>query len=154
MQGPAIQVAVKVVDTELYDGGLLVGRVVDSEGEPGGETEVTLRTSDAGNISVTSDEQGRFAFAGVPGGTYQLTSDGSSVVIRAWAVGTAPPSAVRQIELIERTTIRGQWSPAPPAPERIRRYMMEHPYVIGGVFVAAVMVPLVVDDLLDDDDAS
>lgn len=143
------------IDVALHEAGVLLGRLVDANGATLKSVPVSLHTPHVGTITTETDQNGRFAFAGVPGGAYRLSAQQSVLMIRAWQQGTAPPSATTEIELVYEPIVRvvrgQQLCPPPTPPERIRRYMMTHPYLVGSIVVAAVALPLTIEN---EDDAS
>jgi len=88
-----------VIDVALADGGLMVGQVVDAQGQALAGTDVSLCIAGRTIATAESDAKGLFAFRGLQGGVYQLTAAEGQAIYRVWATGTAPPSA-RQAALV------------------------------------------------------
>jgi hypothetical protein len=107
---PALEAtSVAVSDIALSEGGMLVGQVVDTVGQPSADIDVALIFGGEVVVQSVTDAEGRFAFAGVTGGTHQLATANSVQTIRAWAPQTAPPSALQVATLVpDETIIRGQ----------------------------------------------
>jgi len=88
-----------VIDMALGDGGLMLGQVVDGQGQTLAGTDVTLCVAGRTIATAKCDANGLFAFRGLQGGVYQLTAAEGQAIYRVWAAGTAPPSA-RQAALV------------------------------------------------------
>ena len=127
-------------DVALGRGGLLLGRVVDSQGTPAPNVPVSLQTFQNQQVAaVTSDTAGHFAIQGVHGGVYQLITSQGPRIYRLWAPGTAPPSAQQGATLVMGgETVRG----APPGGGL--KYWLTNPWVIGAAVATAIAVPIAV----------
>ena len=68
--------------------GVLVGKVVDPTGAAVADVPVVLRAGNRHLAESRSDAQGRFAFAELRGGIYQVVAGEGFVTFRAWAAGT------------------------------------------------------------------
>ena len=77
----------------LQDGGTLVGQVVDQQGNPLGNTRVTVLQQDQEVANAATDANGNFQVSGLRGGIYQVAAGQGMAVYRVWAPNTAPPSA-------------------------------------------------------------
>jgi len=84
-----------VVDVVLGDGGVMVGQVVDGQGQPLAGSDVSLFVAGRPIGTAKSDRRGLFAFRGLQGGVYHLAAAGGQAIYRAWVSGTAPPNARR-----------------------------------------------------------
>jgi hypothetical protein len=85
---------------------------------------------------VATSEDGRFLFAGLSGGTYVVALRSQSTACRCWAPHTAPPAAGQQLLLIDQGDLaRGQ---------RPFGEMITNPFVIGGLIVAALAIPIAI----------
>lgn len=94
-------------DVVLQSGNVLVGRVLDFDGNPQTDAEVKAFV---GNLEVArgvTDQAGEFAITVSRGGVCWLSSGNSSAVVRMWSVKASPPSAVGSATLAPRI-IRGQ----------------------------------------------
>jgi hypothetical protein len=145
---------VQVADVELAPGGVLQGRLLPSDATVLPSQEVVLHDA-TGRIAVARmDHQGQFVFGPVTGGVYQLVVGEEVWVIRTWASGTAPPSAVRQLTLDHRAAVvRGQYH-APPflnSMARCIKYGATKPLVVGSVLAVAVGVPVIIHNIDQDD---
>ena len=97
-------------DVELAEGGVANGVVVTSAGQLGEGVTVTLYTDDQAYEAIT-DEQGRFQFAGLNGGTYVVKVGDTPFGARMWAHGTAPPNALTSFAIVDSTdpAVRAQF---------------------------------------------
>lgn len=82
-----------VVDVALAGGDLMLGQVVDTQGQPLAGADVTLSVAGRTIATAKSDAKGFFAFRGLQGGVYQLAAAEGRAIYRVWAAGTAPPGA-------------------------------------------------------------
>lgn len=130
--------APRVIDVSLRDGGVLAGQVLDPQGIAKAGTPVSLN-ADQKQLAVSkTDQNGTFAFGGVRGGVYQLVTAEGHGIYRAWAPGTAPPSAKSSVLLVSgANTVRGQSTGAASR-------FFSNPIVIGGLAATAVAVPVAV----------
>lgn len=82
-----------VTDVALQEGGMLLGQVVDKQGAPQADSEVTVAYEGMKVAAVKTDAEGRFSVNGLRGGVHAVqTAEGASVY-RFWAPETAPPAA-------------------------------------------------------------
>jgi hypothetical protein len=89
--------------------------------------------------------------ASLSGGVYELQTLASSDVCRVWAPRTAPPSAQDGVLLVTDDELaRGQRG---CFGEGGALSWLSNPWVLGGIVVAAIAIPLGVA-AADDDDAS
>lgn len=141
-----------IVDVQLHQGNqgpVLIGQVVNAEGEP--ETDVAVDLFSAGKKLATAktDKRGCFAFTGLPGGIYQLAAAKGQGTFRMWSPGTAPPAAQPGAVVVAgQDLVRGQLLPYQGT--RIRS-LMTNPLVIAGVVAAAVAIPIAIANADDDD---
>jgi hypothetical protein len=100
----------QIADVALYDGGLLVGQIVNAQNAPQGGVAVALQDMQNRQVAAAvTDKGGKFAIRGVPGGVYQLVTPQGRHVYRVWAPRMAPPSAQQGILLVvPDRTVRGQ----------------------------------------------
>jgi hypothetical protein len=132
-------------DVALRAGGLLVGQVVDAQGQAKRRTEVSIRQGEQEIVRATTDENGVFAAQGLRGGHYQLLTSEGGCSCRLWAADTAPPAA-RPAALIVcgDNVVRGQYGAG-----GMIGWVKAHPYITAGVVAAAIATPLA---FIDDDD--
>lgn len=137
-----------VRDVELGDGGLLVGRIVDANGQPVAAMEVTITSGETPLASTRTDAEGVFAVANLRGGVHAITTSENVQVCRLWAPGTAPPQAPQSIELVSKSNVtRGQYGP-PPGNRFVRKAKVwaTNPWIVGGVVAAAIAIPVALSD--------
>jgi hypothetical protein len=131
-------------DVALHKGGVLLGELVDAQGNGAAKIEVQLMQHGAPLRQGRTDESGQFLFDGLPGGIYQIVTPTNAAVIRAWSPSTAPPAARPHVMLVvHQSTIRTQNS----HPANLSRHV-----VLGLVIAAAVAVPIAI--ATDEDDGS
>ncbi len=134
------------VDVALGKGGVLVGQVVDVQGAAISEAPVSLRLRDKELVAAKTSPDGYFAFKGLRGGVYQITTTEGHGVYRAWAAGTAPPAAERGALLVSGAdVVRGQG----PKPMKV---FLANPLLIGAAVATAVAVPVAVHNARQDRD--
>lgn len=150
---------VQIVDVALQPGGVLQGRIVESQGKPLAATQVSV-ISGPQQWTVRTDAQGQFAIGGLLGSTYQIQVANHSQIVRAWAPGTAPPLAVSEVMVVPDTsTVLCQDCGAPVCGSPVcgsgvcrGKKSCLRPLILGGIIAAAIAIPIAVDG--DDDPAS
>ncbi len=144
---------IRAADIALKHGGLLQGQVLDDAGI--GEANVVVQLTNGRQVWQTkTGSQGWFHIASLRGGTYQLQVEGQKQLLRAWAVGTAPPKASRGILVTPSTdVVRGQRVLSPNTNQffRVLKQRLTNPWVVGGVIVTAVAIPVAIHNADDDD---
>lgn len=103
-------------DVVLHSGNVLVGQVVDHDGNAVAETNVRVFVGRQEVARGITDQAGEFAISIPRGGVYWLLCGESLALTRTWSAKTSPPSATDRVTLSPpstRTRIRGQ-SPAAP----------------------------------------
>ena len=132
---PADRPSSVVTDVALQNGGVLLGQVVDPQGSALSAVSVSLHSGDQQLGANQTDGSGYFVFRGLRGGTYQLVAAKGHGVFRAWAPGTAPPSAQQGALLVAgEETVRGQFGQL--------KFWLSNPWVIAGFVTAAVAIPV------------
>jgi hypothetical protein len=127
------------VDIALRDGGVLIGQVVDAQGAAMASVPVSLRSQDRELAVAKTGKEGYFAFKGLRGGVYQLTSAQGHGVYRVWAPGTEPPAAQQGALLVNSDqVVRGQSDAGG------FRTFITNPLVIAGIVAAAVAIPVAI----------
>ncbi len=130
------------VDVALFDGGVLHGRVMDSEGAALARTPVSLWDQNQQVFATTTDENGRFLMHGLHGGVYQLVAAGNRDIVRLWTPGTAPPMCRQDALLMVRGfTVRGQHDG--PFGGHLHHWY-KNPWIVGGLIATAVAVPVAI----------
>lgn len=138
----AVQPEIKIGDAALLPGGVLRGDVVDAEGEYSAGTEVSLRQHGKVLATTKCNQNGRFEFGHLAGGTYSLQAGENISTFRLWAPETAPPAAAARILLVSETVVtRGQ-----QRQQRRRRgpvlRVLTNPWVMAGLLAAAITIPI------------
>jgi hypothetical protein len=137
-----------VRDVELGFGGLLIGRLLDANGRPIADSEVSILTGDKPLAETRTDVEGVFAVSNLRGGVHKITTADSVQLCRLWVPGTAPPQASKSIDIIGNSTIiRGQYGP-PPGNRLLKKAKVwaTNPFIVGGVVAAAVAIPVALSD--------
>lgn len=149
---------VRSVDIALAKGGILIGQVVDTEGNSRKQADVVLKSGGKEIARCKTDDAGKFHVSGLRGGSIEVASMGTVGNCRVWAPGTAPPAAQPGLLVVaEGEVIRGQHGgrrvPGQSYGRGVRRQgsgllakMIEHPLVTAGAVGAAIAVPLAVSN--------
>lgn len=135
-------------DVELARGGLLVGRLLDANGRPLRDADVSVLAGGKTLASMRTDADGVFAVSNLRGGVHEITTADNVQVCRLWAHGTAPPHTPRSIDVVSGSeVIRGQYGP-PPGNRFVRKAKVwaTNPLIVGGVIAAAVAIPVALSD--------
>ena len=141
---PTPAASVRPVDISLDAGNILHGAVVDNAGQPAAFASVLLLRQQQLVAIGQADEQGRFAISNVRGGLYQIASGDQMSLLRCWTDGTAPPTAKSQTLLQVSDVQRAQISPATCS--------LMNPWIIAGVTIAAIAIPIAIHANRDDRD--
>lgn len=107
--GPAVKTQ-QLLDVALHGGGLLIGQVVDRQGNAKQGVEVGVLQKGQELTRAKTDQLGRFAIKGMRGGSYQLVTADTKLPVRAWTKSVAPPSVNNGALLVEGETMRGQYA--------------------------------------------
>jgi hypothetical protein len=147
---------VQSADVRLDPRGALIGQLLDTQGRPASRVPVELWRSGERIAATATDADGRFGFAPVTVGVYQvLAAEADALVVRAWQPATAPPAASDQLLLVRGSVVRGQYPPracAPPAGVYDGAVMrtLSNPWVFSGLVAAGIAIPIALAN--DDDD--
>lgn len=82
-----------ISDIRLASGGLLEGRLVDSQAQPVENATVAILHDRLEIARATTDANGAFHVGGLRGGVHQITGPTGTATCRLWQPGMAPPSA-------------------------------------------------------------
>jgi hypothetical protein len=135
-------------DVELSNGGLLIGRLLDANGRPLTDADVSVATGGKQLATTRTDVEGVFAVSKLRGGVHEISTSDNVQVCRLWAPGTAPPRVPKSIDLISGPdAVRGQYGP-PPGNRMLReaKVWATNPWIVGGVVAAAVAIPVALSD--------
>jgi hypothetical protein len=138
----AVNRALAIKDVALSEGQAFHGVVLGSTGQPAADTRVSITQMGHEVASTTTDEQGRFAFQGLRGGLHVVNAGEASALYRLWSAGTAPPHAQGGVTLVDQVTVRGQ--------RPFRELFTSNAFVVGGIVVAAIAIPIAVHDARND----
>ncbi len=129
------------IDVMLRDGGLLLGQVVDAQGQPQPFVPVSLYAKDRLLATAQTDAQGRYTLTGLRGGIYRLVSAGGHGTYRLWNPGAGPPTCRGAALLIVGNALRGNLGlPGAGA----LHFWLSDPYVVAGLIGAGVAVPIII----------
>lgn len=135
-------------DVELGRGGLLIGRLLDANGRPLPEAEVSVLSGGKLLAATRTDADGVFAASNLRGGVHEIATADNIQVCRLWASDTAPPHAPKSIDVVsDRDVVRGQYGP-PPGNRFLKKAKVwaTNPFIVGGVVAAAVAIPVALSD--------
>jgi len=136
--GPAAK-----IDVALDHNDLLLGQVLDVNGEPLRGSPVWLRSSDGKVTKTVTDQSGRFSAGRLGNGTYEIVAgspqgDYGRGVYRVWRPTSAHPSAQQNATL---RIVRGQGGGIGS--------FLGNPWVIVGIVATAVAIPVVIHNTKD-----
>ncbi|MEX2093512.1 MAG: carboxypeptidase-like regulatory domain-containing protein [Pirellulales bacterium] len=135
-------------DVELAVGGLLVGRLLDANGRPLDNADISIQSGSKTLASTRTDAEGVFAVSNLRGGVHQITTADNVQLCRLWAHGTAPPRTAKSIDVVSGSdVVRGQYGP-PPGNRMWKKAKVwaTNPWIVGGVVAAAVAIPVALSD--------
>jgi hypothetical protein len=138
------------VDVALQSGGLLIGQVVNAEGQPFAKAEVVLKAGGNEIARCQTDNAGTFQVAGLKGGPVEVAAVGVAGTCRLWAPGTAPPAAQRGLLVVSADdVVRGQHMSGRGVRGHgggLLALMIDHPVVTAGAIGAAIAIPIAVSN--------
>jgi hypothetical protein len=134
----------KVRDVALAEDGSFTGRVIDDHGKPLDGVVVKLVRNEKEVAATNADSQGRFKFASLKGGVYQVQTPQSQSTYRLWQADVAPAQAMKTVVVNGASpVVRGQLGFVDPAT------MAALGLGIAGVALAGVAIHKL-DNLEDD----
>jgi hypothetical protein len=108
--------ATRVRDVALTEQGEFNGRVIDDKGQPLDGVVVKLVKGEKEVATTNADEKGRFQFANLKGGVYQVQTPQSQTTYRLWSAEVAPAQALKTVVVNGSSPIvRGQFGYLDPA---------------------------------------
>jgi hypothetical protein len=130
-------------DVELIQGGVLIGQVVDTAGVPKVAQPVAVLSGEQQLAVCRTDARGFFAFRGLRGGIYQISVAEGRGAYRAWAPGTAPPTAEHGVLLVTgQNLVRGNYFDE--AVGWAGFCICQKPLLMAAVVTTAVVVPVAI----------
>lgn len=124
-----------VTDVVLQQGNTLVGQVVTAENTAVPGVEVSLSSANHILAVNKTDQDGRFVFAGLTTGVYEVAVPGGGGVYRVWAAKTAPPAAQPVVRIISQTdVVRSQNGGG----------LLTSPLLLTGLIATAIAVPVAI----------
>ncbi len=153
----ADELPIRVVDVALGANGTLRGQLLDRQGRQLPVLQIFF-TNGHQTWNTYTDKQGHFRVEGLVGSTYQVQAAGQIQIVRAWAEGTAPPQALDALLLVyDNPVVLGQNCGSPVCGSRVRASMnplaypfilgknsLSNPFILGGLAVAAVAIPVAI----------
>lgn len=130
--------ALAIEDISLGEGQSFHGVLLNEAGEPVADANVELSQLGREIAVARTNASGQFGFQGLRGGLHLVRAGQSAQLLRLWAPGTAPPNARDSIALSEQLTVRGQ--------RPFRDLFTSNAFIIAGVVVAAIAIPIAVHD--------
>ncbi|HTM54316.1 MAG TPA: carboxypeptidase-like regulatory domain-containing protein [Pirellulales bacterium] len=126
-----------VLDISLQQGGILSGVVVDGQGAPMIEKEVTVLQSGKVVARTTSNAKGEFAVRGLRGGVYQVIAGQGGTTLRAWEGNAAPPAAKPGAMIVgSGSVVRGQ--------RPFGSLVFSDAIVLAAIIAAAIAIPIAI----------
>jgi hypothetical protein len=133
-----------VSDVALAEDGSLAGLVLDADSIPVAGAAVAVLQEDQEVGRTTSGAAGRFRVRGLRGGTYRVAVGPHVRVVRAWAAGTAPPSAGDLALVVVGSVVRGQMP--------LEHFFASDCVVITAMVAAMIALPIAIHGSGADDD--
>lgn len=138
------------VDVALQGNGVLIGQVVNAEGQAMTGVPVVLTSRGKEVARCQTGKEGVFQVAGLKGGTFEVAAVGIEGSCRVWAPGTAPPAAQQGLLVVAAgDVVRGQHMGGPVRSGRVQGHgggllalMIDHPLVTGAAVGAAIAIPI------------
>jgi hypothetical protein len=129
-------------DVKLDDKGTFAGKVTDASGAALKRAPVVLYQGRKQIAKTRTDKLGRFTFAGLRGGSYQLYTVGRQGMITAWTPSAAPPHASESLLVVtDHRVVRGQYD--------LNSVLSSGVIPIVVVSAAAIAIPIIVSDSKD-----
>lgn len=101
--------AMAVQDVALAPGGVLQGQVLNSEGFPIPQADVSVWSAGQQVASTRTDVDGNFVVADLHGGSYTVVTGENGGLYRLWTENSAPPHASQRVLIVSgRDAQRGQ----------------------------------------------
>jgi hypothetical protein len=140
-EGSPIVARERIGDVALDDSGALHGTLVAASGQPQRDERLEVRRAGQLVAATSTGSTGQFVVPDLPPGVYQLTTDRSATLLRAWSNRAAPPSARPAALLVDGpVVIRGQsWGP------------WQRALILSGVIITSGVVGGVIGYNLKDD---
>ena len=130
---------IRPCDVALDDGGRLNGRLLNRSAQPvTGLVVIAVQNGQQVAQSVT-DQHGSFALTGLRGGMVQIAAQDAIAICRAWASGTAPPSATTNLVVIQQDVVQRGQMPLGDA-------LFGDPILLGLFVAAAIAIPIAVSN--------
>jgi len=108
--------APKVRDVALAEDGSFAGRVINDQGKPLDGVVVKLVRNEKEVATTTADTHGRFKFASLKGGLYQVQTPQTQTTYRLWQADVAPAQAMKTVVVNGSSpVVRGQFGYLDPA---------------------------------------
>jgi hypothetical protein len=136
---PAQTSTLRARDVALDVGGQLRGRLVNRSAQPVPGVVVFAVQNGQQVAQSSTDRNGEFTLVGLRGGMVQIASQDAISICRAWAPGTAPPSATQNLLVIQQDVLQRGQIPLSEA-------LFSDPIVLGLFVAAAIAVPIAISN--------
>lgn len=134
-------------DVALGNGGVLIGQVVDAQGNVSAMATVILSDYRQEIARVRTDQEGKFSVSGLRGGVYRISSQDKEALYRLWAPNTAPPVAQQGVTLVVgNQVVCGQNGNSSGSIGSMAQWIAEHPLIAASAVGAAIAIPIALDD--------
>ncbi|MBN1854824.1 MAG: carboxypeptidase regulatory-like domain-containing protein [Pirellulales bacterium] len=145
-----------IADIALGPDGLLIGRIVNAQGQPMSNIPVSIRQINQEVARTTTDENGTYVIRDLQGGVYHVVAGNGTRICRLWASQTAPPSALKGLLVVSNPeVILAQYQTGPLGTFfENAKYTLTNPLIIGGIVAAAVAIPVAIHNSNDDESGS
>ena len=134
---------VQIADVSLTNA-TLTGKVVNAQGQLLEGSVIKISQGNQEIATTVAGQQGEFAFRNLSTGVYQISTGQTQAAVRLWEGNAAPPTAKKNILLVNGPTTRAQFGSLP-------RLTTTQMIIIGGVITTAIVVPIVLNNNDDDD---
>jgi len=134
-------------DVALDVGGQLHGRLLNRSAQPVPGLTVMAVQNGQRVAQTSTDQNGNFTLVGLRGGMVQVVSQDAISICRAWAPGTAPPSATKNLLVVQQDVLQRGQIPLGEA-------LFSDPIVLGLFVAAAIAVPIAISNSRNKRDAS
>jgi hypothetical protein len=151
-----------ITDVRMDAHARLGGQLVDRQGRPRSDVEVSLWSRGERIARTRTTADGVFFFGQLRGGLYRVEASEAIGLCRVWTADSAPPAAQSAVLLVDGVAVRAQqdcFTPA-PLPARHARQSglysghydgailrtLSNPWVVGGAIAAGIAIPLALSD--------
>lgn len=124
------------VDISLNKDGQISGRILSKQGTALPNVEIQVISSKQASITGKTNATGDFQLGPLQGGLYIIHIGNELIPVRAWVAGTAPPSALSNLQFSLDQLTRGQ-SP-------VGEFFASDRFLLGVTIAGAIAIPAIV----------